>query len=143
MTITTRIHTILHGQHVGDDEFGNRYYTERKAARNSKKKMAGRTRRWVIYKDTPKAWWQKALVLPLLMSNSMDKAEPSKVPAQWHGWLHYTSDTIPDSHAKRHAWEKPHLPNLTGTSGAYRPPGHLLKGGHRSASTSDYEAWKP
>ena len=36
-----------------------------------------------------------------------------------------------------------HKPNLTGTLGAYRPPGSLAEGGERAPSSGDYEAWKP
>jgi NADH:ubiquinone oxidoreductase subunit len=32
---------------------------------------------------------------------------------------------------------------MTGTNRAYRPPGHVLAGGHRDAATGDYEAWTP
>lgn len=117
MTITTRLYTWLNGQKVGEDQFGNVYYTERK------KPKRGRQKRWVIYKG---------------------KAEPSKVPAEWHGWLHYTLDAPPaERQIAHHAWEKPHMPNLTGTKGAYVPPGHILKGAHRAETTSDYEPWKP
>ena len=35
------------------------------------------------------------------------------------------------------------VPNLTGTKAAYRPPGHILKGGQRDKATGDYEAWTP
>ena len=40
-------------------------------------------------------------------------------------------------------WQKPHLPNLTGTPESYRPPGHDYQGGHRAPATGDYEAWTP
>ena len=42
-------------------------------------------------------------------------------------------------------WEKPHLPNLTGTAAAdaYRPPGHILGAGKRDRATGDYEPWQP
>ena len=114
MTITTRLHTFFYGKLVGTDQFGNRYFTEKASRRKQAK-------RWVLYHG---------------------KAEPSKVPPQWHGWLHYTLDA-PLVNAEHHDWEKEHIPNLTGTTGAYVPPGHLLRGGQRDASTSDYEAWKP
>lgn len=117
MTIGTRLHTLLFGKHVGTDEFGNRYYTERANPKDR------RTKRWVMYKGI---------------------AEPSKVPALWHGWLHYTLEELPSEMPRIHyAWEKEHLPNLTGTKGAYMPPGHVLKGADRAASTSDYQAWTP
>jgi NADH:ubiquinone oxidoreductase subunit len=116
MTITTRLHTFFHGKLVGTDQFGNRYFTEKKTSAKR------HTKRWVLYKG---------------------KAEPSKVPAEWHGWLHYTLDAPLEISATPYAWKKEHIPNLTGTANAYVPPGHLLRGGHRDPSTSDYEAWKP
>lgn len=117
MTATTRLYSFFHGTCVGRDAFGNRYFVERKTPRQ------GRRKRWVIYKGI---------------------AEPSKVPAEWHGWLHYTTDELPDSRkAPHYTWQKPHLPNLTGTQGAYLPPGHALKGAQRSPATADYEPWKP
>jgi len=116
-TIGTRLHTLLYGKYVGTDTFGNRYYTERRAAKDR------RTRRWVVYKGM---------------------AEASKVPALWHGWLHYTMDEVPrENSTSSYDWQKEHIPNLTGTAGAYVPPGHIHRGAKRDASTSDYEAWTP
>lgn len=40
-TVGTWLMTMFRGQEVGTDQFGNRYYTERKSGK----------RRWVIYKD--------------------------------------------------------------------------------------------
>ena len=117
MTITTKLHNFFYGKQVGEDAFGNRYFVEKKSPKHRKAK------RWVLYKG---------------------KAEPSKVPAEWHGWLHYTLDVPPSQRSvTHHAWEKMHQPNLTGTMGAYLPSGHIAKGAHRAASTADYEAWKP
>jgi NADH:ubiquinone oxidoreductase subunit len=117
MTVTTRLYTFFCGKQVGSDQFGNRYYIERNVPRSRRRK------RWVIYHGI---------------------AEPSKVPPEWHGWLHYTLDQLPATRKIPHYnWQKPHLPNLTGTKGAYVPPGHLLGGAHRSKTTSDYEPWKP
>lgn len=117
MTITTRLYTFFCGAPVGVDQFGNRYFQEKKTPKHR------RRNRWVMYQG---------------------KAEPSKVPAEWHGWLHYTHDTPPSEQTvPHHKWEKSHLPNLTGTQGAYVPPGHILKGGVHAPTTADYEAWKP
>ena len=70
--------------------------------------------------------------------------EASKVPAEWHGWLHGTQIEPPTEVKPVHyPWMKPHLPNLTGTALAYRPPGHTLSGGRRAAATGDYQAWSP
>lgn len=116
MTMTTRLFTFFYGKEVGQDQFGNRYFTEKKGGNT-------RAKRWVVYNG---------------------KAEPSKVPAEWHGWLHYTLDKTPiERNVQHHAWEKQPLPNLTGTQNAYVPPGHINKGGQRAANTSDYQPWQP
>jgi NADH:ubiquinone oxidoreductase subunit len=116
-TFGTRLHTFLHGKHVGTDEYGNKYYTMKRAAED------GRTRRWVVYNGL---------------------AEASKVPPLWHAWLHYTTDMLPSEVPVQHYdWEKEHVPNLTGTEGSYLPPGHIKRGADRSPSYSDYQAWTP
>jgi NADH:ubiquinone oxidoreductase subunit len=113
----TWLHTLLHGRYVGKDIFGNRYYVARKAVTGK------RPKRWVMYEGM---------------------AEPSKVPALWHAWLHYMVDTLPDeSTIPQHAWQKEHIPNMTGTANAYKPKGHLAASTVRDRSTSDYEAWTP
>lgn len=124
MTIGTRLMTWLRGELVGSDQFGNRYYRDKtKKALQRGGGRFSREKRWVIYQGAPEA---------------------SKVPPQWHAWLHHTIDAPPlDAGTPHYAWEKPHLPNLTGTAAAYRPPGSVLKGGHRQASAGDYEPWVP
>lgn len=115
-TLGTRFHTWRKGSLVGEDEFGNRYY---QGGRDSE----GRTRRWVIYNGL---------------------VEASRIPSGWHGWMHYRTDTPPskeDYNARE--WQKPHVPNLTGTAQAYRPKGSLLSPGERPAVTGDYDAWTP
>lgn len=116
MSFGTRVFTWLRGEHVGTDEFGNRYYLDKRT------KGQPRERRWVLYKGIPEA---------------------SKVPPEWHAWLHRTVVPAPVSRAPQRAWQKPHEPNLTGTDHAYRPPGHVLKGGVRAPATGDYEPWVP
>jgi NADH:ubiquinone oxidoreductase subunit len=71
--------------------------------------------------------------------------DASRIPPEWHGWMHHQTDVIPDSDTLsfRRRWQKPHKPNLTGTKAAYRPPGSLLKDGKRPTTTGDYEAWRP
>ena len=117
-TIGTRLFTFFSGQYVGRDEWGNRYFQERKTPKNRRRK------RWVMYQGI---------------------AEPTKVPPYWHGWLHYTVEHPPvDGQAtKAYKWQKPHHPNLTGTPARYVPQGHVLKATPRAASTADYQPWKP
>ena len=72
------------------------------------------------------------------------EVEASRVPPEWHLWLHKTSAEPPNIvPLKTKEWEKPHKPNLTGKKGAYFPPGSLTRGGKRSRATGDYEPWKP
>lgn len=80
-------------------------------------------RRWVLYNGSNDA---------------------SRVPPEWHGWLHGTLDELPgDALPAPRAWEQEPSANLTGSLGAYRPAGALERGGHRAAATGDYEAWRP
>ncbi|MEM6438798.1 MAG: NADH:ubiquinone oxidoreductase subunit NDUFA12 [Pseudomonadota bacterium] len=80
-------------------------------------------RRWVLYKGV---------------------VDASKISPDWHGWLHHTWDEPPsEKPLPRKTWEKDHKPNLTGTDGAYRPPGSVLTPETRPRATGDYEAWQP
>ena len=117
-TFGTRINTAVNGNRVGEDEQGNVYYEEKKASRSD-----GKKRRWVIYNGT---------------------VEASRVPPDWHGWLHHILDELPSQDPlRRQTWEKDHKPNMTGTSEAYFPKGSLWRGADRPAATGDYEAWNP
>ncbi len=70
--------------------------------------------------------------------------EASRVPPEWHGWLHYTVDTTPEENApERKSWEQPHQINQTGLAGAHQPDGSLLDGNAKQADSSGYEAWSP
>lgn len=108
--------TWFKGELVGKDSFGNQYYRE-KGSESLKE------RRWIIYKGL---------------------AEASKIPAEWHGWLHHTFKMPPAIETiQRWSWEKKHLPNLSGTSYAYQPLGHFFSGGKRKPVGSDYMPWQP
>ena len=49
------------------------------------------------------------------------------MPPEWHGWLHYTVDTLPtDERYQPKPWQQRHQMNLTGTARAYRPKGSIL-----------------
>ena len=117
MTLTTRIFTRFCGELVGEDAKGNRYYQQKKVKKGEKQK------RWVLYHGA---------------------VEASSVSPDWHGWLHYTTNTPPNKqHRAHYGWEKPPLANQTGSSGAYLPPGHLSKGGNHAPTAAAYQAWKP
>jgi NADH:ubiquinone oxidoreductase subunit len=83
----------------------------------------GGARRWVIYNGT---------------------VEASRVPAEWHGWLHHTFGDPPTVAPLRiRSWEKEHVPNMTGTANAYHPAGSLAASGEHAPATGDYQSWKP
>ncbi|HET6518305.1 MAG TPA: NADH-ubiquinone oxidoreductase subunit NDUFA12 family protein [Geminicoccaceae bacterium] len=120
-TLVTMVRTWLGGEPVGADEFGNRYYRARGAAGDRRAE-----RRWVVYAGP---------------------AEPTRVPPGWHGWVRGTIERPPSERplpAPR--WEADPMPNLTGTPGAYYPPGSLRRtdrGGRPEAPGGEYEAWRP
>ena len=114
-TAVTLLHTLLHGRLVGRDSLNNRYFENKSSAKKSRPK----SRRWVLFGKKPE--------------------DASLVPAAWHAWLHHTTNTPPnDSKTPRlqHAWQKPHRPNLTGTSKAFSPS-------KKQRDTKPYEAWTP
>jgi len=116
-TIGTMLWSARKGVHVGTDAQGNKYY------RGKKRHPDGRERRWVIYEGANDA---------------------SRVPAEWHGWLHGSFADVPESFLPpSRIWEVDYTPNATGTASAYRPAGALEKGGQRARATGDYEAWSP
>ncbi|WP_405041377.1 NADH:ubiquinone oxidoreductase subunit NDUFA12 [Parvibaculum sp.] len=117
-TMGTRFYTWKKGRLVGTDAQGNRYYEAKDGETNG-----GYPRRWVTYNGV---------------------AEASRVPPEWHGWLHNTFDLPPTKEDyKPRAWEQPHVANMTGTPRAYRPKGSIIRGGDRPKATGDYEPWRP
>ena len=81
----------------------------------------GGRRRWVIYAG---------------------ESDATTVAPEWHGWLHHIW-AVPPTKAPLPVkpWEKPHLPNLTGTAEAYAPSGSIRR--ETPEPRSDYEAWTP
>lgn len=114
-TVTTHL-GLIGNERVGEDALGNVYY-------QGGKTVDGRPRRQVIYDGANDA---------------------SRVPPEWHAWLHNQVDDVPDASlppARR--WEKEPRANVTGTIAAYRPKGAMEQGGVRAQATGDYEAWAP
>ena len=75
-TIGTLLDSWRHGEEVGRDAQGNRYF------RGRMKNAQGNERRWVIY------------------SGSNDA---SRVHAEWHGWLHGAGEDVPKATCRRRA----------------------------------------
>jgi NADH:ubiquinone oxidoreductase subunit len=113
-----------------DSTVGTDWFTRRKGVKvgeddegNRYYKERNGPRRWIMYKGEVNA---------------------SRIPPDWHGWLHYTVDLPPtEAPPVVKPWEQHHQPNLTGTEGAYYPPGSLYEGGRRRPATGDYEPWTP
>lgn len=114
MNLTTRLLTKFSGQFVGQDVYGNKYYQDKRIRDN------GKHRRWVVYQGD---------------------VEASKVPSQWHAWLHYVVDVPPTEKMASYSWEKSHQRNLTGTKFAHKPCSWIQESA--VVTQSDYEAWKP
>lgn len=91
------------------------------AAGNAFYQTADGKRRWIIYKGPN---------------------DGSRVPPEWDGWLrHAWADPPTVRPLPRKAWEKPHVPNLTGTDMAYVPRGSILR--PDPVERRDYDAWTP
>ena len=75
-------------------------------------------KRWVIYKN---------------------RIESSKIPPEWHLWIHSTKAPKPEN-KKKFSWQKSHKENLTGTQSAYKPEGSLLS--KTKKNIKKYETWK-
>ena len=77
-------------------------------------------RRWVIYKDN---------------------IEASKIPPDWHSWIHFLKINKPSNEEKKFLWQKQYEENLTGTARAYKPECSLTSG--LKKNMKKYEIWKP
>ena len=83
---------------VAEDDYGNKYFESKK-----KQDAFGRKKRYCFFLDGC-------------------RDETSCIPPEFHGWMHYnlTLEAVKPLH-KRSFWQRKHIPNLTGTSGRYKP----------------------
>jgi len=107
-TIGTFIYTLFTGKFVGADEFGNKYYSNKKG------------KRWVIYNN---------------------KVESSKIPPEWHLWIHFLKNDKPGHNINKFSWQKKHVENLTGTEKSHKPEGSLISDSKKNMKK--YETWNP
>ena len=115
MNLALRLSLFFFYKYKGQDEFGNKYYEQKKAQINRKNK------RLVDYKGI---------------------SEASKVPAKYHGWLHHYSVDFPKDNKKNFSWQKKHLPNLSGTRYAYIPKS-ISENFERNKQNREYKPWIP
>ncbi len=110
-TFGTALTTWRRGELVGVDVQGNRYYQDKKGASVNDT----HTRRWVVYNGD---------------------VDASRVPPEWHGWLHYTVNETPiEAPPQKRDWHKAHQINMTGTKDAYKMTG--------SKHARGYQGWQP
>ena len=76
-------------------------------------------KRWVIYKNN---------------------IESSKIPPEWHLWIHHQTRNKPSDKKVSFSWQKKHEENLTGTKRAYKPEGSLSI--DEKKNMKKYETWK-
>jgi len=107
-TFGTFVYTLIFGKFVGEDQFGNKYYSD------SKEK-----KRWVIYKK---------------------RVESTKIPPNWHSWIHFQTKNKPNLKGQLFSWQKQHEENLTGTKRAHKPDGSMLN--NEKKDMKKYETWK-
>ena len=77
-------------------------------------------KRWVIYKSD---------------------IESSKIPPEWHSWIHFLTEKKPSNNVKKFSWQKNHKQNMSGTKDAYKPDGSLAS--NFKKNIKKYETWKP
>ena len=76
-------------------------------------------KRWVVYKS---------------------RVESSKIPPEWHLWIHFMTQNAPINNLNKYKWQKKHQENLTGTKNAYKPDGLLSSDSKKNMKK--YETWK-
>ena len=73
-------------------------------------------KRWVIYNE---------------------EIDASRIPNEWYSWMHFINDLKTNlNDTKKYDWQKPHLPNQTGTKDSYHPN----KDNHEI--DKKYKSWK-
>ena len=73
-------------------------------------------KRWVIYKN---------------------EIDATKIPNEWYSWMHFTNNKIEKDHnLKKFNWQKPHMPNQTGSINSYHP------NKNNAEINKKYKSWK-
>ena len=70
-----------------------------------------------------------------------NRVESSKIPPEWHLWIHHLVKNKPSDEINNFSWQKKYEENLTGTKRAYKPPGSLSSQSQKEIK--NYETWKP
>ena len=76
-------------------------------------------KRWVIYENN---------------------VESSKIPPEWHLWIHFLTENNHSDNLNKFSWQKKHEEHLTGTKKGYYPAGSLAS--DLKKNMKKYETWK-
>ena len=68
------------------------------------------------------------------------QVESSRIPPEWHLWIHFLKNKEPQDNLHKYKWQKKHQENLTGTIRAYKPDGSLASDSKKNMKK--YESWK-
>ncbi len=85
---------------------------------------------YVHKKNSQKRW--------IIYNGLMDA---SRIPAEWHDWLHHRTDEIPNESDKKLNWYKMHKENSTGTNESYSP--NASKDKEPAILKKNYKPWRP
>ena len=69
-----------------------------------------------------------------------NRVEASKIPPEWHLWIHFLTNSKPSDNLNKFKWQKRHEENLSGTKRAYKPYGSLTHDSKKNMKK--YETWK-
>lgn len=111
----TSIKLLFTAKFIGEDEYKNRYFESKH------KDYLGRTKRFCIFHGI---------------------VEASKIPADWHAWMHHTTNS--PIQYKKLFWMKSHMPDTTGTLHAFIPNTHThynVYGKSHLNKIQDYTPW--
>jgi NADH dehydrogenase len=86
---------------------------------NNRYFSSSKGKRWVIYDN---------------------RVEPSKIPPDWHLWIHFLTDNKPSNEKNKFKWQRKHEENLTGTERKHQPEGMLSS--DLKKYMEKYETWK-
>jgi len=75
-------------------------------------------KRWVVYKN---------------------EIESTKIPPEWHAWIHFIKINKPKENINKFPWQKEHEENDTGSKSAYKPDGSLTF--ENQKKLKKYETW--
>jgi len=66
-----------------------------------------------------------------------NEVESTKIPPEWHAWIHYLINDLPGKKFEKYKCQKKHSENLTGTNLAFNPKKNKF------FKKKNYNSWEP